>query len=454
MGGTTNGGAQHLVDGKYGISDLVDLDRLRGIFEKFTSATGFTIGFLDHPGLNILAATGWRDICTKFHRGCPASSEICVKSNRHLLDSINEPGQVTIEACENGLVDCATPIIIKGKHIASLATGQLLLEPPDPERFRRQAKLYGFDEVAYLAALAEIPVVAPDTLRKVTLFLGEIAFLISEMGYTNLVIREESKKLEMEIAERKLAEQENARLNLELREKNKEMENFLYVTTHDLRGPLVNIQGFSRNLEKYFSALAGTAAPEDKALALARIPSALSFIADSSRKMDALISALLKVSRLGRVEMKPETLDMNALVRSVLASLRWQLDEAGAELEVSDLPACRADAGAVSQLFGNLVDNAAKYRSKDRPLKIRVSGEKTTYGRALYTVSDNGAGIPALDLPKIWEIFYRRPEPGAGGGEGIGLPMVRRIAEKNGGSIRVQSKEGEGSAFTVELPCP
>ena len=66
----------HLVDGKYGIADLVDLEKLRGLFENFTEATGFTIGFLDHPGLNVLVASGWRDICTKFHRSCPAAEEI------------------------------------------------------------------------------------------------------------------------------------------------------------------------------------------------------------------------------------------------------------------------------------------------------------------------------------------------------------------------------------------
>ncbi len=196
-----------LVDGEYGITDLIDLERLHGIFEKFTHASGFTIGFLDHPGLNILVATGWRDICTKFHRSCPASQAICAKSNQHLLDALNEPGQLVIEACDNGLIDCATPIIVKGKHIASLATGQLLLEPPDIERFRRQAKMYGYDEQAYLAALKEIPIISRETLQNITLFLGEIASVISELGYTNLAIKEDSKQLEHEIAERKKAEE-------------------------------------------------------------------------------------------------------------------------------------------------------------------------------------------------------------------------------------------------------
>ena len=445
----------HLVDGKYGICDLVDIERLRGIFEKFTLATGFTIGFLDHPGLNILAATGWRDICTKFHRGCPASAAICVKSNGHLLNSLDEPGRVMIEACENGLTDCATPVIIKGKHIASLATGQLLLEPPDLERFRRQAKLYGFEEEAYLAALREIPVVSRETLSNVTLFLGEIASVISEMGYTNLVIKEESKKLTDEIAQHKLAELEKEKLNLSLIEKDREMENFLYITTHDLRGPLVNIEGFSQNLERYTSELRAVLAqlpPEARAkadkLAGENIPRALKFVLESSRKMDALITALLKVSRAGRVEMRPGTVEMNGLLKKILASLRYQLEEAGCEIKCGSLPPCWADPDAVSQIFVNLLDNAVKYRHKDRASVIELSGE-VKGGRVVYALADNGSGIPEPDMRSIWEVFYR-----ASGkkGEGIGLPIVKLIAEKNGGAIRAESREGEGSVFYVELP--
>jgi PAS domain S-box-containing protein len=202
----TNDG-DYLVDGKYGIRDLVDLEELRRILENFTQATGFTIGFLDHPGLNILIATGWRDICTKFHRGCEASTAICTESNRHLLDALDEPGKLMVEPCAHGLVDCAFPIIVKGKHIASLATGQLLIEKPDLERFRKQARRFGFDEAEYLKALGEVPVVPEEKLRSMTKFLGEMALLLSHLGYARLTAKEDAARLENEIATRRKAEQ-------------------------------------------------------------------------------------------------------------------------------------------------------------------------------------------------------------------------------------------------------
>ncbi len=199
-----------LIDAKYDIGDLidlVDLGELRDVFEKFTQATGFAVGFLDHPGFNVLIASGCRDICTKFHRTCPASAANCTNSNRHLLDRLEDPRDLVIEQCDNGLVDCAVPIIVKAKHIASLVTGQVLFEEPDIGRFRRQAEIFGFDVNEYLEVLKDIPVVSEQKLRSVTAFLGEMARFISKLGYSNLIAKQESLCLENEIAERKRAEE-------------------------------------------------------------------------------------------------------------------------------------------------------------------------------------------------------------------------------------------------------
>jgi two-component system, cell cycle sensor histidine kinase and response regulator CckA len=194
-------------DGKYTLEDLVDMEELRAVLEKFTQATGFTTGFLSHPDMNVLVATGWRDICTKFHRKCSASAANCLKSNRHLLNQLKGPGDIAIERCDNGLWDCAVPIIVEGKRIATLATGQFLLEEPDMDRFRQQAKLFDFDMDEYLDALKDIPVVSEEKIRSVTAFLGEMANVISRLGYSNLISKRESLRLQTEIAERKRVEE-------------------------------------------------------------------------------------------------------------------------------------------------------------------------------------------------------------------------------------------------------
>lgn len=242
--------------------------------------------------------------------------------------------------------------------------------------------------------------------------------------------------------------------------KKKEMEDFLYLVTHDLRSPLVNIQGFSQVILRECAALQAAAeAPEmPQGLRLSvneitakRIPDALNFINESALGMQDNISTLLKYFRIGAVEMRPEKLAVNEALQSVLHTLRYQLDEAGAAVKAAELPACTADADALRHILTNLLSNAVKYRNKNRKLEIVVSG-KTNGGTVLYTIIDNGTGIKAADLPKIWRISSHTGTSGARNRLNLGLPLVLRLAEKNSGRIWAESKEGEGSAFFLELP--
>jgi len=292
------------------------------------------------------------------------------------------------------------------------------------------------DGNAYVFDIIKVPIFTPDGKRKALTVVGR------------------------DITERKRAETEKDRINRDLIVSKQEMENFLYITTHDLRSPLVNIQGFSQNLDRYIKELIGTISrtplPDETRQTLEkltgeRVPEALAYVLDSSRKMDALITALLKVSRIGRVEMHPKAVEMNQVLKKITDSLRYQLQETSGSINCGGLPQCKADPLAVTQLFTNLLDNAIKYRHKDRALEVNVTGV-IKGGMALYTVADNGAGIPAADLGRIWNVFSQADSTPTKSGEGIGLPMVKRIAEKNGGSIWAESKEGEGSVFYIKLP--
>lgn len=263
-----------------------------------------------------------------------------------------------------------------------------------------------------------------------------------------------------DITDRKRLEAEK-QLSLELlTEKKKEMEDFLYLVTHDLRSPLVNVQGFSQVISSGCAALRETAKSPElpqsvrdsiDAIAAKRIPDALTFINDSALVMQDSISSLLKYFRIGAVEMRPEKLAANEALQSVLHALRFQLDEAGATVKVADLPPCTADADALRHILTNLLANAVKYRGKSRPLVITVSGVKNG-GAVIYNITDNGAGIKAADLPNIWRISYHNVTLGVAKRFSIGLPLVRRLAEKNSGRIWAESKEGQGSTFFIELP--
>jgi PAS domain S-box-containing protein len=195
----------HLVDGKYSIKDLINMESLSGILEKFSRSTGFTAGLVSYPEQEVLIGTGWRDICTKFHRKRPESEKFCRQSNVYLTKQLKELKELNVHHCENGLVDGATPIIIEGKHLASLFTGQILFEEPKIQQFRQRALTYGFDVEAYLDALGEVPVVTEEKFESALSFLTEMAVFIAELGLRNYEVIEKAKLLKDEISQRERA---------------------------------------------------------------------------------------------------------------------------------------------------------------------------------------------------------------------------------------------------------
>ena len=250
-----------------------------------------------------------------------------------------------------------------------------------------------------------------------------------------------------------------ARLNTLIQAKNKELEQVVYVVSHDLRSPLVNIDGYGREVEYAITelekALAADHASSEARLAatlpqVQEMSAALRYIRGSTMQMDALLTGLLKLSRSGRATLTTAPLNMNELVAGVVAASDFQIRKAGVVLDVAELPPCRGDAVQVSQVFANLLGNALKYLDPNRPGVVRISGV-VDGKRAVYCVEDNGVGIAPAHQNKIFELFHRL-EPAKSKGEGLGLAIVRQVMGRLEGEVWVESKPGEGSRFSLALP--
>jgi signal transduction histidine kinase len=247
----------------------------------------------------------------------------------------------------------------------------------------------------------------------------------------------------------------------DLQRANDEIQRFAYIVSHDLRSPLVNILGFTAELEETNRALgklietveqeAPQLITDDVRHTREELPEAIGFIRSSTQKMDRLINAILRISREGRRTLTPEMLPMKRVLDEIASTLEHRLVELGAQITIEEpLPDIVNDRVAIEQIFSNLMENAVKYLQPGRPGDIRVRG-RTQGDRVIYEVQDNGRGIDPRDHERVFDLFRRsgsQDQPG----EGIGLAHVRALAYRLGGFIDVESELGEGSTFRLNLP--
>src|ERR1700722_10107023 len=261
----------------------------------------------------------------------------------------------------------------------------------------------------------------------------------------------------------------------DLREANDEIQRFAYIVSHDLRSPLVNIMGFTSELEELrgdifrrIAALGHAAA--STSTSTAPLPAAetepvlegadqqlsqdfteaLGFIKSSIAKMDRLITAILNLTREGRREFVPVRIDTRELIESIVGTVAHQASEAEAQIRIEPLPNIVSDRLALEQIFSNLIDNALKYLKPGVPGDIAIRG-RTKLGFAIFEIADNGRGIDPKDHQRIFDLFRRagtQDKPG----QGIGLAHVRALVRRLGGTMSVSSELGNGSTFTITLP--
>jgi PAS domain S-box-containing protein len=267
------------------------------------------------------------------------------------------------------------------------------------------------------------------------LFLQGVAFDITGMKQAEEELKALNQTLEQRVTERTAIAEQRAQ---ELARSNAELQEFAYVASHDLQEPLRAISSFAtwlaRNYEAQLDALA-----QDR---IARI-------VNGAHRMQQLISDLLTYSRVGRQGRSFAPTDAGKVLADVLGNLRVALEESGASVTSGPLPTVTADEMELTQLLQNLIGNAIKFRG-DRPAQIHIDAQQQQ-AEWLFSVRDNGIGIDLKYAERIFQIFQRLHGRGRYPGTGIGLAICKKIVERHGGRIWVESAADQGSTFYFTL---
>ena len=230
--------------------------------------------------------------------------------------------------------------------------------------------------------------------------------------------------------------------NQQLIEKNKEIENFIHIISHDLKAPLVSIHGFVSLLKTELgSPLEGTKADY------------LNRIMANAKQMSSFLQDLLEFSRVGRIEDEKKEVDLGLVVKEILAALKPEIDKKQIAVESSkNFPKLWGAPNRIHQVFANLIGNSVKYIGNGSQPKLVIGYQENSNGFYQITIRDNGIGIPREAHSKVFQIFQRFHPSSEIEGTGVGLSIVKKIVDHNGGHVWFESEVGQGTTFFVTWP--
>jgi light-regulated signal transduction histidine kinase (bacteriophytochrome) len=243
-----------------------------------------------------------------------------------------------------------------------------------------------------------------------------------------------------DITERKRAERELRRYATELEHSNEALQQFAYSVSHDLKAPLRMVKSFLKLLHRHYAETLDTDAQ-----------AYIQFAVDGAAQMEQLIHALLEYARVESQGRVPVLTDAGQALEEVLCTLQLSIEESDAEVTYEPLPAVLADATQLRQLFQNIISNALKFCAQQQKSRVYI-GAARHEDEWIFSIADNGIGIAEQDQPHIFGVFERLHTDEEYEGTGIGLAICKRIVERHGGRIWVESEVGVGSTFYFTLP--
>ena len=349
--------------GELGLSDIVDVPTIQSLMEDFSALTGMVIALLDTRG-RVLVATGWRDICTKFHRGAPASSLACTESDLY-LSSNAKPGECVEYRCENNMWDIATPLFIEDRHVGNIYSGQYFYDDDviDEKVFEAQAERYGYDKEAYLSALRRVPRYGRGEIARLMDYLVKFTQFVSRLSYSNL-------KLAGTIAQKERAEEE---LSKSVREKEilfqelqHRVKNSLNIVTSLLRLNMAELD--DERSERVFQ----------EAI-------------DRVKCVSMIYEKLSESASAGSVDLSRYLADLVGLLRTGYAT---KIERLRIDVDIASLECDLKRAVSLGLILNELLTNAIKYAyrpGEDGAIRVRLARGPSGWE---LSVSDDGPGLP------------------------------------------------------------
>ncbi len=407
------------------LPELLDMSVLQKLAEANYNANAMPFSIIDAVDGSILASCGWQDTCLRFHRLHAGTLARCRASDDYVGERLSE-GQPCEYMCQNGLRHIGMPITVAGEHLATLFLSQFFYEGESPDRqfFLDQARRFGFDERAYLAAVERVPVFSRRVVENILTYDRALTRFISDL------------------AERALlhAEDEEA-----LRQADRRKTEFLAVLSHELRNPLAPVR----------NSLAVLAQEREGP----RADRAIAVIDRQVTHLATLVDDLLDVSRIttGKVQLRLSPVDLHEILEATVEDHRSVLAEARVRLELAlpeTSPFVNADRTRLVQVVGNLLRNAAKFTPAGGRIVVGME-DSPEPGRVRVFVRDSGCGFDGEMRHKLFQPFAQAEATLARtrGGLGLGLALVKALVELHGGTVTAHSDgQGRGAEFSFTLP--
>lgn len=423
------------------LEDIIDIDGIKSLAEDFFKVTNIPIVIIDLEGKVIVGkdVSFWKDICLKFHRVHPETLSHCLECDTILTKGIPKD-KFKSYLCKNNLWDNATPIVIGGRHLGNLFTGQFFYEgeKPDDAIFREQAARYGFDEKEYMDALNRVPVYSREFINDVMSFFIKLSSMISTLSHANITlakILEQHKRTEQALLIAKEKAEESDRLKTA----------FLLNVYHEIRTPMNGILGFMELLNK-------------PGLGEKERSNFISIINKSGERLMNTINDIVEISKIeiGDIQVNFERIDLEELMQNCYNFFDIQTLEKGLKFEITnqvtgDDALFISDKVKLDGILMNLIKNAIKFTDKG---KIEI-GNYIKDGCLWLYVTDTGRGIPENKRAVIFNRFMQADLALTRGyeGLGLGLSIVKSYVQALKGTIEVISTEGTGTTFLVSIPC-